>query len=106
MKDNRQIQIGLWNLPGSGETVEITVRYPLFADSERMYTLHAQPVKIEQREGFSVKSYMPHRGYFTRLESATRYSRKRLEALAEAAETLALARGMFDRIGADTAPAD
>jgi hypothetical protein len=98
--DPRHIHVALWDLP-NGETVRVTVRYPTMAGTERAYTLHVQPLTFERGDGYTVERYSPHRGYRMRLEAAARYSRKRLEALAEDPAVRDLARGMFDRCAAD-----
>lgn len=98
----RYIHVALWDLP-NGETVRVTVRYPTLGleRGERAYTLHVQPLTFERGDGYTVECYSPHRGYRMRLEATARYSRKRLEALAEDPAVRDLARGMFDRCVAD-----
>jgi hypothetical protein len=98
--DNRRIHVALWDLP-NGETCKITVSYPTLPGANRTYMVHAQPLTVESHDGYTVERYSPHRGYRMRLEAAPRYSRRRLEALAESPDTFALARGMFDRVLAD-----
>ena len=98
--DNRRIHIALWDLP-NGETCKVTVSYPTLPGANRTYMVHVQPLTVESHDGYSVERYSPHRGYRTTLEAAPRYSRKRLEALAEDPAVRDLARGMFDRCVAD-----
>lgn len=98
--DPRHVHIAVWDLP-NGETARVTVRYPTLSGMERVYSLHVQPVTMETHDGYVIERYSPHRGYRMRLEEATRYSRKRLEALAEDPAVRNLARGMFDRVLAD-----
>ena len=98
--DPRKINIALWDLP-NGETCKVTVRYPTVAGLTRAYTLHVQPVTFEPGDGYTVERYSPHRGYRMTLEAAPRYSRKRLETLAESPDTFTAARNLFDRCAAD-----
>lgn len=97
MTDPRRITIALWDLP-NGETCKVTVAYPTVAGLTRAYTLHVQPVTVERRDGYTMERYTPSRGYRATLEAAARYSRKRLETLAEAPDTFALARALYARV--------
>lgn len=104
MHDNRKITIAVWDMP-NGETAKVSVSFPTFADMARVYTLHVQPVRVhEHSDGHTIERYNPRRGYRMTLETATRYSRKRLEALAEDPATFERARGMFARVVADSTP--
>lgn len=99
--DNRTIAIAVWAMP-NGETAKVSVSFPTFADMSRVYTLHVQPMRLEQYDGHTIERYNPRRGYRTTLETAPRYSRKRLEALAADPDTFERARGMFARVVADS----
>lgn len=103
MYDNRKITIAVWDMP-NGETAKVSASFPTFADMARVYTLHIQPMTLEKINGYTVEQYNPRRGYRMTLETATRYSRKRLEALAEDPATFERARGMFARVVADSTP--
>lgn len=98
--DNRKITIAVWDLP-NGETAKISVSFPTFADMAKVYSLHVQPMRLEQYDGHTIERYDPRRGYRTTLETAARYSRKRLEALAEEPDTFEKARNIFRRVLAD-----
>lgn len=108
--DPRRIHVAVWTLP-NGEDARVTVAYPTLAGLERAYTLHVQPIEIRRyvnecraAEGYTVETYTPSRGYRMRLESAARYSRRRLEALAEDPTVRELARGLFERCALECAP--
>jgi hypothetical protein len=101
--DNRRIAIAVWDLP-NGETARVSVSFPTFADMAKVYALHVQPMRLEQYDGHTIERYEPRRGYRTTLETAPRYSRKRLEAIAEDPATFERARGMFARVVADSTP--
>jgi hypothetical protein len=99
-QDNRRIAIAAWNMP-SGEIAKVTVSYPTVAGLTRAYSLHVQPMTLEAGDGYTMERYEPRRGYWSTLEAAPRYSRKRLEALAESPDTFTLARAMFALCTAD-----
>ena len=100
--DNRRITIAVWDMP-NGETAKVSVSFPTFADMDKVYALHVQPVRLrEYSDGHTIEHYNPRRGYRTTLETAPRYSRKRLEALAEDPATFERARGIFARVVADS----
>ena len=103
MYDNRKITIAVWDMP-NGETAKVSVSFPTFADMAKVYALHVQPMTLEQYDGHTIERYEPRRGYRTTLETAPRYSRKRLEAIAADPATFELARGMFARVVADSTP--
>lgn len=103
--DNRRINIAVWDMP-NGEVCKVTVSYPTVAGLERVYGVSVQPMTLEPRDGYTVERYSPHRGYRWKLEAAPRYSRKRLEALAEDPDTLDKARNMFRRCLADIGAAE
>ncbi len=101
--DPRRIHVAIWTLP-NGEDARVTVAYPTMNGLERAYTLHVQPIETRRYEdGYTVETYTPSRGYRMRLESAARYSRRRLEALAEDPSVRQLARQMFQRCADDVA---
>jgi hypothetical protein len=101
MHDNRKITIAIWDMP-NGETCKVSVSFPTFADMERVYSVHVQPIeKRDHGDGYTIEVYEPRRGYRWKLETAARYSRKRLEALAEDPDTFEKARNMFRRVLAD-----
>jgi hypothetical protein len=100
--DPRRIHVAVWTLP-NGEEARVTVAYPTFGP--RGYTLHVQPIERRTHEdGYVTEVYTPSRGYRMHLEDAARYSRRRLEALAEDPAVRDLARGMFDRCAMECAP--
>lgn len=101
MNDSRTITIAIWTMP-NGEDCKVSVSYPTVNGLPRVYSVHVQPIeRREHTDGATIECYVPSRGYRSALESAPRYSRKRLEALAEDPAVRNLARGMFDRCVAD-----
>jgi len=99
--DNRKI-----NLPSIplDETHRIAcyVMFPTCTGLERVYSLHVQPMETRTySDGHRLEVYEPRRGYRARLEASPRYNRKRLEALAAAPETLALAQQIAERVRAE-----
>ena len=101
--DNRKIAIAVWTMP-NGETAKVSVSFPTCADMDKVYAVHVQPMRLEQHDGHTIERYEPRRGYRTTLETATRYSRKRLEAIAENPATFVRALGLFARVVADSTP--
>lgn len=100
--DNRRINIAAWDMP-NGEVCKVTVSYPTVAGLERVYSVSVQPMEVTRDEHGTLERYNPRRGYRWKLETAPRYSRKRLEALAEDPDTMDKARNMFRRCLADLA---
>ena len=99
--DNRTITIALWTMP-NGEDCKVSVSYPTVNGLTRVYSVDVQPIeRREHTDGVTIECYVPSRGYRSALESAPRYSRKRLETLAEDPYTFERARRMFDRCVAD-----
>jgi hypothetical protein len=99
--DNRKI-----NLPNvaldAAHRIACYVTFPTCTGLDRVYSLHVQPMETRTySDGYSVEVYEPRRGYRVRLEDAPRYSRKRLEALAAAPETLALAERIAECVRAE-----
>ena len=102
--DPRRIHVAIWTLP-NGEDARVTVSYPTTNGLQRVYSLHVQPIeRREHTDGYTVEYYTPSRGYRYALESAPRYSRKRLEALAADPYTFERARRIFDQCAAECAP--
>jgi len=99
--DNRKIDLPSIQL---SETHRIAcyVTFPTCTGLERVYSLHVQPTERRTySDGAVIDVYTPSRGYRVRLEESPRYSRKRLEALAAAPETLALAQQIAERVRAE-----
>lgn len=101
--DNRRITIAVWDMP-NGETAKVSVSFPTFADMAKVYALHVQPMRLEQYDGHTIERYEPRRGLRMTLETAPRYSRKRLEAIAEDPATFEKARALGQIILSDVAP--
>lgn len=100
--DNRRINIAVWDMP-NGEVCKVTVSYPTLTGLDRVYSVSVQPMTLEAGDGYTMERYNPRRGYRWKLETAPRYSRKRLEALAADPDTMDKARNMFRRCLADLA---
>lgn len=98
--DNRRINVATWDMP-NGEVCKVSVSFPTFADMAKVYSLHVQPMTLEKGNGYTMERYEPRRGYRWQLETATRYSRKRLEQLAADDLTMDKAQAMFRRVLAD-----
>jgi len=99
--DNRKIDLPSIELDAT-HRIACYVTFPTCTGLARVYSLHVQPTERRTySDGHSVEVYEPRRGYRVRLEESPRYSRKRLEALAAAPETLALAQQIAERVRAE-----
>jgi hypothetical protein len=103
--DNRRINIAVWDMP-NGEVCKVTVSYPTVAGLDRVYSVSVQPMTISRDEYGTLERYTPSRGYRWKLEAAPRYSRKRLDTLAEDPDTFDKARNMYRRCLADIGAAE
>jgi len=60
------------------------INYATYKQEPRGYTLHVQPIKVENKNGFTCTSFMGFSGVRQHLETANRFSQKRLAEVAEA----------------------
>lgn len=60
------------------------VSYTTYKQEPRGYTLHVQPIKVENNNGFTCTSFMGFSGVKQHLENANRFSHKRLAEVAKA----------------------
>lgn len=90
---SRKIRIAMWDM-SNGQTAMVEVSYPTFSDMKKEYVLSVQPTTIDER---GMERYFPRQGYRYSLETASRFSEKKLEALSVSPDTFRIARVMLER---------
>lgn len=88
---SRKIRIAMWDM-SNGQIAMVEVSYPTMGGSRKEYTVSVQPTTIDDR---GMERYFPRQGYRYTLETAARFSEKRLEALSQSPDTFRIARSMF-----------
>ena len=94
---SRKIRIAMWEM-SNGQTAMVEVSYPTMGDSKKEYSLSVQPTTIDDR---GMERYFPRQGYRYVLETAARFSEKRLDTLSQSPDTFRLAREIFQRCEED-----
>ena len=100
--NNRSLEV--YRTSHKGELIIATVRYPSAGDtySAKAYTLDVQPYEsVTSHDGYVVQRYTPSRGYRTVIESAARFSAKRLDALTGDPRVTEMVQRLVDRVIAD-----
>lgn len=92
-KMSRKIRIATWEL-SNGQIAMVEVSYPTMGGMKKEYSLSVQPTTIDDR---GMERYFPRQGYRYVLETAARFSEKRLDQLSQSPDTFRLARDMFQR---------
>lgn len=88
---SRKIRIATWAM-SNGQIAMVDVSYPTFSDMKKEYILSVQPTTID---GSGLERYLPRQGYRYSLETATRFSEKKLDALSLSPDTFRIARGIL-----------
>jgi hypothetical protein len=96
---SRKIRIATWQM-SNGQIAMVEVSYPTMGGSRKEYSLSVQPTTIDER---GLERYFPRQGYRCVLETAARFSEKRLDQLSQSPDTFSLARDMFQRCEEDVA---
>jgi hypothetical protein len=88
---SRKIRIAMWDM-SNGQTAMVEVSYPTFSDMKKEYVLSVQPTTIDE---WGTHRYFPRQGYRYTLETAARFSEKKLDQLSQSPDTFRIARGML-----------
>jgi hypothetical protein len=88
---SRKIRVATWAM-SNGQIATVEVSYPTMGGSKKEYCLSVQPTTIDDR---GLELYFPRQGYRYSLETAARFSEKKLEALSLSPDTFRIARGML-----------
>lgn len=96
-KARRSVDIHRFETNEPNKFIEISVSYSeggsmWGVQNARAYYMHCTPIKIEQHDGYSTRSLMLFHGRKAKLEDASRFSQKKLDALAETARRAVAAR--------------
>jgi hypothetical protein len=88
---SRKIRIAHWEM-SNGQIAMVEVSYPTMAGSKKEYILSVQPTTVSND---NMEKYYPRQGYRQVLETASRFSEKRLDELSMSPDTFELARKMW-----------